>query len=177
MLIPEGQYKARATQGRLDVSSEKKREYVVIEFGLLEGEYAGQTVLWKGFFGDKIDSGGKTLTERTVEGLRVCGWKSIYLTDLTGITENEVQIVVQHDHSPSGKPYAKVRFVNRLGGLSMSPNISPDAAKAFAEKMKGAVVAATKAMGSQADTTKPEKLTKPKATPEPLSTPDDEIPF
>jgi len=143
--FPKGRYKACGVAGGLGEAS-NGREQVAVEFEVLEGDFAGERITWYGYFGDDPGKGKKTPTEITVEALRNCGWQGDDLSDLRGIDANEVSLVIDHEEY-QGSTQAKVKFVNRLGGLALKAPMSPDKAKAFAARMKGKIVAASKSAG------------------------------
>ena len=130
-MIAAGKYRARVHKAELGYT-QGGREQIGVSFALLDHD--GQFITWYGYFTDKT-------VERTMESLRHCGWKSDDLSDLEGISDNEVEIVVDHDTDERGKR-AVVRWVNRLGaGVAIKNVMSDDQKKAFAKKMKGAAVA------------------------------------
>lgn len=142
MELPNGTYRARATQGVLGESKSGK-EQVVVQFELLEPDYANQTISWYGFFTDAT-------CERTFESLRIMGWQGTNLDDLTGVDANEVSLVIENEEW-EGKTRAKVRWVNAVGGMGLLAPLAPDKAKAFAARMRGRVLAfdQSQAMGGK----------------------------
>jgi len=144
--FPEGKYLARAISGDLGFTNEGN-EQVAIEFELLDEAYAGQRITWHGSFSEKKGEAKFTPLEHTIKSLRACGWTGDDLSDLTGIDANEVQLTIEHSEY-KGKVSAKVRWVNKLGGLALKTPLSETQKKAFAAKMRGKVLAATRATGS-----------------------------
>lgn len=130
--LPKGRYRARALQGEFGYSPNKGTEQVVVEFELLDEQWRSERVTWIGYFT------GNT-TERTLEALRFCGWTGDDVTDLTGLGNGEVSLVIDHEEY-DGKLMAKVQWVNKGGLLAMKAPMSPDQKKAFAAKMRGAAV-------------------------------------
>lgn len=129
--IPKGRYRARAMRTENDGlgnSSNKGTPQVVLVFKLLEEDFHGETLPWIGYLTDATE-------ERTLESLRICGWKNDDLSDLDGVCDNDVELVVDHERY-EGKLRAKVQFVNRIGGFKQKAPMSQDAAKAFAAKMR-----------------------------------------
>ena len=96
----------------------------------------GETITWYGFFTEKTE-------DRTLEALRHCGWEGDDLSDLRGITSNEVYVVIEHETNDEGETHARVRWVNSGAGgaLAMKATMDRAAATAFAQRMKGKVVA------------------------------------
>jgi hypothetical protein len=130
-MIEPGTYAAKALEAGLGVTSTGK-EQVAVQFELADS----QRITWYGYFTDKTRKG-------TFEALRACGWVGDNLADMTGITENEVELVIQHEPDQNGTARARVRWVNRPGGggLAMAKPMDAASAAAFAESMRGAVVA------------------------------------
>lgn len=154
-LLPEGRYRAKATEGALGESSNGNPQ-VAVCCELLDAEYAGREITWFGSFSKNKGQGKKTPLERTIETLRTFGWEGDDLSDLTGIDANEVNLVVEHEEYPegSGDWQAKVKWVNR-GGLALKAPMSPESAKAFAAKMRGEVIAASRGIARPKPATKP----------------------
>lgn len=148
-MIPEGTFKARATEGALGWTS-KGKEQVAVNFVLLEGDAEGSQVTWYGYFSDKTQDG-------TIKSLRACGWLGDDLSDLTGIDANEVWLVIEHEENEQdGSVRARVRWVNGGGGVQMKERMDADQARAFAARMKGAVLAQrSKSGGAPGTTTAP----------------------
>jgi hypothetical protein len=134
-MIPKGTYRARATDCALGMTASGK-EQVGAALEILEGEHAGESLTWYGYFTEKT-------LERTLESLRHLGWKTDDLSDLAGVGDAEVAIVVDHEEDQNGTLRARVRWVNApgSGGIAMKDRLDGGAAKAFALRMKGAAVA------------------------------------
>jgi hypothetical protein len=144
--IPRGKFRARAVGGKLGNSSQKGTPYVAVEFRLTEGELAGEQILYFGYFTDAT-------TERTLESLRYCGWKSDDLDNLDGITDNEVELVIEHEKDDKGSLRSRVAWVNRAGGLQMLQAMSAADAKAFAARLRGAAAASRVKAGNASPST------------------------
>lgn len=144
MSRPDGVYAARAITGALGTSGTGK-EQIGVEFEIQDEQ--GGHITWYGFFTDKT-------MDRTIETLRLCGWKGSDLNSLDGLGDNEVSIVLETEEY-EGKSRQRVQWVNRAGGLAMANPLSADQAKAFAAKMKGAVVAYDMAKGAVQQATTP----------------------
>ena len=128
-MIQAGKYKARGVAGQLAVAK-TGTEMVQVIVRISEGEYVGEELRWDGFLTEKTD-------QRTLESLRHLGWKGDMLNELDGITENEVQIVVEHEvNEETGKSYPRVQWINKLGGarLKEESKMSESAAKALAQR-------------------------------------------
>ena len=130
-MISPGRYRAKAVKMQLGMTGTGK-EQVGVLFDLLD--HPGEQVTWFGFFTD--ESFG-----RTIESLRHCGWVGPMLDDPTGIDTNEVTLVIEQE-TYQGKTRLKVAWVNAPGGgLAMKETLDDQAAKSFAARMKGQVLA------------------------------------
>lgn len=130
--LPKGRYRARALAGDFGYSPKKGTEQVIVEFELLDEQWQNERVTWIGFFTDKT-------TERTMEALRFCGWSGDDVTNLVGLGDTEVSLVIDHEEY-DGKLQAKVQWVNKGGAFAMKAPMSDEQKKAFAAKMRGAAV-------------------------------------
>lgn len=141
---------------------------LVVNFEILEGPSEGKRIAWFGYFTEKT-------TQRTVESLRLCGFKG---DDLAGAVvqklDQEVQIVVAHEEY-EGKTTAKVRWVNRAGGdgFRMDKPMDKMGLSRFAAQMKNAVKAVPEASGKKAE----RGNGAPASTGDQRPPADDEIPF
>jgi hypothetical protein len=133
-MIPEGSYKARAEEGTLGETAGGNPQVAVL-LRLLNGGpgVEQQLVTWYGSFGDKS-------VDRTIESLRHLGWKGDDLSDLQGLGETEVTVVIAHEADLQGQPRARVKWINAGGGLALKTRMDAGSAKAFAEKMRGYVM-------------------------------------
>lgn len=129
-------FKARGIQAALGKTSNGNPQ-VAVELEITEGERQGDTLTWYGYFTDKTE-------ERTIQSLRLLGWEGDDLSSLIGIDQNEVTIVVEEEEY-DGQVREKVKWING-GGLAMKETMDDGAAKAFAAKMRGKVLAVSKAM-------------------------------
>lgn len=108
-----GTHRARAIGAVLtETKGNARREHVFIKFGLVAD--MNDVVDWQGYFGDNKDRGGKTLTERTTDAMKCCGWQGDDIRELSTITRNEVEIVVQEEEF-NGTYRMKVRFIQPIG--------------------------------------------------------------
>jgi len=128
-LFPEGNYRARASGAGL---GETKKGDPQLAITLVLLDHAGKVLNYYGSFSDKS-------FEFTMKALRACGWKGVDLSDgFPGIDANEVSIAVKHD-TYEGKTTAKVAWVNPPGGVALKKQLDPNAAKAFAARMRGQI--------------------------------------
>jgi hypothetical protein len=133
-LIPDQTtVRAKALTADLGYTS-NDREQVAVQFKIIDGEYAGRTLTWYGYFGDET-KGKKTPTEITIAALRACGWIGDDITNLEGIDREEVELVIVVD-TYQGKTSNKVRWVNKPGGgLALKARMDDKQRKAFAARM------------------------------------------
>lgn len=167
-MLEQGTYRAKAKEAALGRTS-KGTEQVAVRFELLD--HTGESITWFGFFTDKT-------LENTVKSLRACGWTGDDLSDLAGITANEVNLVVEHETDDRGQTRAKVRWVNGTSGLAMKDQLDTAEAKTFAARMKGAIVAMGKG-GARPAAPRPRATGSSSRPPEDDRPPmgDDDIPF
>jgi len=132
MLVPTGVYRARAVEAELCAMSEGT-EHVHVLFEIVEGDHEGEFLPWFGFFRD-------VTAKRTVESLRFCGWRGCDLTDLGGVTDDEVEITVDH-WLREGRTFARVGEVRHGSRLLAAEAMSSERASAFAERMRGFISA------------------------------------
>jgi len=141
-IIDAGDYRAKAIEGKLTETKGHKAQ-AAVRFALLD--FPGKTITWFGF----LEASDKAF-EIAMEGLRTAGWKGDDLANMTMLTEEtspEVVLVVGHEEY-EGKTSAKVKFINSMGGMSLKGALQPDQARAFADRMKGRVLAFNQAMAS-----------------------------
>ena len=125
--------------------TDKGNEQFAILFELLEGPNQGQTITWYGFFVQGTNKDGKPydMAKQTIEVMRICGWDGDDLTDTVGLDRNDVQLVIDHE-SYEGKTSAKVKFVNRPGGLGIKNKLPENSRAALAKKFKGLAMSVPK---------------------------------
>jgi hypothetical protein len=132
-MLAEGKYRARAVEWSQVTQHEKTgNEEIRALFEIADGELKGQTITWRGYFTEGT-------AERTVESLRYMGWAGDDITDIQGLSANEVQIVIKHEEW-EGKMQAKVAWVNRANNVYMGTPMDAARKTAFANRMKGLVV-------------------------------------
>lgn len=131
MKINDGIYKAVASNGTAQFGmTSKGTEQVLVNAEIIDGECAGRTVPWFGFFSEKT-------IDRTIESLRYFGWKGNDLANI-GVLDQVVEIVVENETNNEGKVYPRVRWVNRPGGggLTLQTQLEGGQLAAFAARMK-----------------------------------------
>lgn len=125
-MIDAGRYKAKATDAKLAYTA-GGREQVVLKFKTECGHF----LTYYGSFSDKA-------YRFTFGALEACGWIGDDITDLSGVTNNEVSLVVELEPDNNGTMRPKVRWVNR----PTSPNVevkkplTPAQAEVFADKVR-----------------------------------------
>jgi hypothetical protein len=146
-LLEPGTYRARAITGELGYTA-KGDEQVAVSFEIIDQN--GFRITWYGSFSAEISANAKkSPIERTFEALRTCGWQGDDISDLTGIEQNEVEVVVEINEW-EGKESNRIKWVNAPGsGLALKNVMPPEAKKAFAARMKGQAIASRKALGGQ----------------------------
>lgn len=137
----KARYSARAVAGDLG-ETKAGQPQVAINFEITEGEQRGERAPWYGHFTDKT-------TESTILALRVCGWRGDDLADLSGISDNEVEIVVEPEKDLEGNDRIKVRWVNAPGGVALAKKLDEPKKASFAAMMRGQIVAATAKLNAE----------------------------
>jgi hypothetical protein len=138
-MIPEGSWKAKGGAWAIGTAS-TGTDQVGVEIIFLEGPAKDERRTWYGYFTDAA-------FERTIESLRLLGWKGSDLSDLTGIGTTEVYAVVAHEQDQHGEIRERVAWINDLGGVAMSNRMDEGSAKAFAARMRGKILALDAAGG------------------------------
>lgn len=129
--IEPGKYRAKAVTHHLSITSTGK-EFYYIRFKITDGPYHGETVEWKGYFGEDKYSSGKTATDLTLATLQTCGWNGVEPIDEITALLNEVSIVVWYK-TYKGVEYPEVRYVNPL--YTGPQPLDKDKAHAFAARV------------------------------------------
>jgi hypothetical protein len=140
-LLPEGTYRAQPASWWWDEST-NGNYYLHLVFPV-DHEGHSHEVNARLFFTDAA-------ADRAIESLRYLGWTD---DDLSRITENAgftpalVSIVVEHETNDKGHTFARVKWINRLGGGSGPRNAPPAASLyAFANNLRGKVAAVTQGL-------------------------------
>lgn len=151
-------YRARAREWALGESS-KGTPQVAVLFDVLDEGAAEKSITWYGYFTEAT-------ADRTLESLKHMGFEGDDITILDGLGRNEVSLVVE-DEEYEGQTHARVRWVNKAGGLAVKQPLSPDKMRTFAAEMK----AKLRAGGSKSAPKPADKR------PEPPPLTDADIPF
>jgi len=165
----QGTHKARAKEWALGHASSGK-EQVAILFEITQGEHAGKSITWFGYFTDAT-------CDRTLDSLRYCGWEGDNLAALDGLGANEVEIVIEPD-TYEGKTRDRVKWVNRPARLALREQMSPAAAANFAANMRARAIAHKQAHGpARAPGSRSAPASSSHGAGEPDPYPGDDIPF
>ena len=134
-MIAAGKHKARAVEGALVEVGDKQTPAVSVIFEIIDGDAAGDRIKWDGWLTEKT-------ADRTMESLRYCGWNTDMLDDLAGVTDNEVSLTIEPEvNERDGKTYARVKWVNRVGGgasINDMQRVAGASAKALAQRFAAA---------------------------------------
>lgn len=110
-------------------TTSKGGEQVAVTFQLPDSE--NETIVWRGYFTEKS-------TDITFKALRAMGWQGDDLADLSSIEGHEASLTIEPEEY-EGKTFLKVRWVNPISGPVLKEQMAPDAAKAFAARMKARI--------------------------------------
>lgn len=154
-----GTYKAKPIAAKYGKSGTGIHQ-IGVRLEITDGEFAGESRVWYGSFTPKAEK----LTFQAMEAMGYTGGNPL---DLSCLTE-PVSIVVDYEEY-NGEERLKVKFVNRLGGITMKEDLSAADAQSFADHFKGgyAMYKAGDGSGGSAGPTEHD--------PPPIS--DDDIPF
>lgn len=138
-LIAVGKHRARCRSIALGYTNNGK-EQAAIEFELIDPGDSdhGRSIAKYAFFSEGA-------LQYTVADLRALGWTGVdpaELPDLaaTGKLGNEVEIVVVHD-TYNGKTSAKVKYVNKIGGVKLANPMDDGERKEFGASMRRQIAA------------------------------------
>lgn len=131
--------------------SKNGTKQILMQFKILDGDYAGRVVPWFGYFTTKT-------VDTTLKAMRNCGMKGEDLFSLWGANAQELNQVVQietelNENPENGKVHARVRWVNSVGGGGVKlkkPMTEADMRK-FAAQMKGHLKKVAEVEGETAD--------------------------
>lgn len=155
-MIEAGRYRAVAVSVEAEDGTEvwaqfgrskiQGTEQVVVNFEILDGASVGSRIAWFGYFSDKT-------VDRTLEALRICGWKGNDLaTAIKGPIDNEVSLVIEHETDPQGQVRPRVRWVNRPGGGGLKiDTMAPKDMATFAARLRLKAGTAKEVAGKKPD--------------------------
>lgn len=134
MNIPPNKYVAQAIPEESALAeSSTGTPCVAVRFQIIEPhEQFGERITWYGYLSEKAQA-------RTIESLRIAGFKGDDLTDLSSLGSDQCEIDVQNE-TYEGKVQTRVKWVNRIGGSGVAVKGVMDDAKrkAFAASLRGA---------------------------------------
>lgn len=141
-LVPAGYYRARVSRMTDDRGNEVWARFgrastgtqqVLMKFEVIEeGDWKGRKLFYFGSFTENS-------WERTVEGLRYCGFQGDDLGEINQQTlDRDVSIKVEQTANAAGdRTYARVAFINEVGGaIELANPLSGDELRHFAAQMK-----------------------------------------
>jgi hypothetical protein len=145
MSIQPGRYIARAT-GPQDVQFGRANtgtEQIAVLFEITDERAAGERITWIGNFAND------QAIEITCRDLRTAGWSTDNITDLAGLGEVEVELVIAHeaDRNDPSKTYPRVKYINPPGGgrFKFKDTLGEGEQVALADRIKGYAVASRQA--------------------------------
>jgi len=110
MSLEPGTYTARCIDAQLG-ETKKGTPQIVLEFEVVgDNAWAGSRITAYCFLTEAA-------MDRSLESLRYCGWRGADLSDLSGVMDNDVELVVK-DETYEGKTFPRVQWINRPGGKS-----------------------------------------------------------
>lgn len=145
-LIPESFYRAVAVKPIQFGEAKTGTKQVLVQFEIIDGPHSGRLLPWFGFFSEKAH-------ERTLEALRLCGFKG---DDLMAVLEQpmdqEVSITVEHEVY-EGKSHARVAWVNAPGGggVTLAKPMGADQFRQFAAQLKSKLAKVPAVDGKKAE--------------------------
>lgn len=134
-MIPAGRHTARAMVSGWGKTKNGNHEFA-IEFEIVGGEANGERIVAYLYFTDGA-------FDRSIESLRACGWQGDDLGMLgtdDSLGRNEVQLIVEHE-TYDGKNRARVKWINRAGGIPKRDELPKNELRSFAATMKGRIKA------------------------------------
>lgn len=172
---------------RFGESEKKSTPFVQVLCQIVRGPYAGQTIMWTGYF-----SGGAT--EYTIKALRAFGFTGDELMGFPAQRpENEVSAVVEMKEANSGKSYPNVAWINPPNrGFKIEKPIEGPELRKFSAAFKAHLKTAPAIAGTKAVLEQPSEEPAPEDTgagtgwggppndesgPPPRAASDDDIPF
>lgn len=130
-MIAPGEYRARAVDAKLGRAGSGTPQ-IGVRFQLLDPP--GGFLTWYGFLSPRAQ-------EITFRGLEAAGFVGDNLADCTWITNApECSIVVEHE-TYEEKTRPRIQFINASGGIAMKGALDEGESLAFAEDMRGALLA------------------------------------
>ena len=169
-IVPEGEYLAKCSDIAATTSPEKGTDQVEAIFTIDEpgNAFNGRNLGWRGFFSEKtIDKTFESLENMGMASPAAKHMNTLYSLSGNGTT---VKVVVEHevgkDKDGNPKTFAKVRWVNGVGGakIKAEKKVVGKDFDAFARKI-AAMAGTTAAPASKTPTSEPSKTPTPKSPP------------
>jgi hypothetical protein len=150
-MINEGKHRARAVAGSAQFGrASTGTEQIAVTFEFLDERMVGQEITWIGNFANEQG------TEITLKGLLAAGWATDDLSDLTGLGDTEVQLVIEHEKGTDNVVRAKVRWVNKAGGgFAFKDAMSEGGVMGLAERVRGHAMKLRQASDNRAPVGRP----------------------
>lgn len=131
-MIAPGKYRAKALTAELGFAK-SGNEQVLVSFQITEpGPHQNHEIAWYG-----------TVTENTakrvIESLLLTGWDGVDYEYFTGLGTNEVSLVIEEEIDNQGKPRVRVKWINKIGGASLTNQMDRAQRTTFAARMRGVV--------------------------------------
>lgn len=164
-MIEIGRYEARAVDWKLGISSQGTEQIAAL-FQLDDG----RTVAWYGYFSELT-------AEKTIEQMEIMGWDGVDISNPQGLDANKVQIVVEHEEGQDGKTRARVRWVNRIGGVAVKEELKGGALIAFKQRMQGLLLSRRQGQPRPAQPRQPAQRNDYQDSDYGFTPEDDDIPF
>jgi hypothetical protein len=145
MIISEaGKYRARCIDDVSNIRwgmSKNGIPQLALTFALTDDEGRTTDTTIDGAFSldEKKNAKGTSAYSITEKALRICGWRTGSLDDLSGINDNEVELDVQWEEY-NGESRLRIKWVNKPGGhrLTFKDSMSQADIKALAARFRGA---------------------------------------
>ncbi len=138
--LPAGTFIARVTSVD-DVqygSATSGNPQIGVQLEILSEGFEGRKVTWFGTFPPGGDDKSTTTCRISCEALRAMGWKTNLLDDLSGITDNEVELWVKYeDYNGRESMKVNVSVPGEGGKPRMKNQLDQGGKAAFAQRMAG----------------------------------------
>lgn len=162
--IPAGYYKGRAVEGSEQYgTTENGNEQIALDVEIPSLNRSFTTFL---YFSDAA-------SPYAVERLRACGWRGADISDLSGISKNEIDVGIKYE-TYKGEPRMKVDIATGGGRITLEKPMGDKEKRAFAARMKGVLAGSATVT---ATTARKAPSREPDYDPNAGFTSEDEIPF
>lgn len=125
----------------------------ILSFEIIRGPHSGQRIsAWLYFGTDKADKKGKTVMDRSLEALRVCGFTGDDLDKFSDQhPDQEVDLTIDMEEY-DGKRRPKVKWINSPshGGFVLEAPLGQSELRKFSAQLKGALKKAPVVQGKKA---------------------------